>query len=72
MCRYQYMFNSCRIPEVPADTFYTFDPKQNNHVAVVRKGKFYTFSLVNSKYLSISLFDEYCKSFMIIFMIIEL
>ena len=50
MHQYQFMFNSCRIPKLPADVVNTYDPEKNQHVSVMRKGKFYVFSLVDEKF----------------------
>lgn len=46
---YKYLFNACRYPEKPEDRTEKFDPAQNNHIVVVRKGRFYEFEVVDSK-----------------------
>ena len=38
---YQWMFNACRKPAKPADYPVKYDPKENNHFAVVRKNQFF-------------------------------
>ncbi|KAK0556902.1 Carnitine O-acetyltransferase mitochondrial [Tilletia horrida] len=48
MSTYPWIFNSCRIPEKPEDFSIKYDPKQNNHIAVVRNGYFFTFDLVHA------------------------
>ena len=47
MHQYQFMFNACRLPVSPSDQISVHDPSICNHVAVVRKGKFYVFDLVH-------------------------
>lgn len=46
MDSYKWMFNACRYPKKPSDYEATFDPNSNNHIAVMRKNKFYVFDLV--------------------------
>ncbi|RKP07018.1 acyltransferase ChoActase/COT/CPT [Thamnocephalis sphaerospora] len=48
MYQYNYLFNTCRIPAAPLDhtEFYGYDG--NEHVAVVCRGRFYTFETVHA------------------------
>ncbi|TPX60759.1 hypothetical protein SpCBS45565_g07413 [Spizellomyces sp. 'palustris'] len=43
MDQYQWMFNACRIPQIPSDTTRVSDPRQNSHVVVIRKNQFFKF-----------------------------
>ncbi|PLW26433.1 hypothetical protein PCANC_23986 [Puccinia coronata f. sp. avenae] len=43
MSSYKWLFNSCRYPFKPSDTAKKFDPQGSNHLAVIRKGKFFEF-----------------------------
>ena len=43
MNMYRYLFNYSRIAGSPADTAVGFPTETNNHICVVRKGKFYIF-----------------------------
>lgn len=43
MDQFQWMFNACRIPQIPSDTTFVADPRKNTHVAVIRKNQFFTF-----------------------------
>ncbi|KNZ55717.1 hypothetical protein VP01_2601g1 [Puccinia sorghi] len=54
MNSYRWLFNSCRYPCKPSDTAKKFDPLVNNHLAVIRKGKFFEFPVIkpNGSYLS--------------------
>lgn len=46
---YDFLFNTARYPSKPEDHARKFDPKKNNHIVVVRKGKFYEFEVVNKQ-----------------------
>ncbi|KAL7750452.1 Carnitine O-acetyltransferase mitochondrial [Sorochytrium milnesiophthora] len=46
--QYKWMFNACRVPRKPSDFVQTYDPVAHNHVAVVRKNKFYTFDVFHA------------------------
>ena len=48
MSTYEYLFNSSRIPKKPSDGAQKYDPSANNHIAVIRKGKFYEFDAIDS------------------------
>ncbi|CAH7667076.1 carnitine palmitoyltransferase II [Phakopsora pachyrhizi] len=54
MSSYRYLFNSCRFPEKPSDSAKRFDPLRNNHLIVIRKGRFFEVSTVkpNGDWLS--------------------
>jgi carnitine O-acetyltransferase len=41
MEQYRFMFNSTRIPKIPADITRNSDPKENNYIVVMRKNKFF-------------------------------
>ncbi|KAF9903428.1 Carnitine O-acetyltransferase mitochondrial [Linnemannia zychae] len=47
MNMYQYLFNYSRIAGPCADTAVGFDPQTNNHICVVRNGKFYIFETLH-------------------------
>ena len=47
MSSYRYLFNSSRIPTKSEDTARAYDPSTNNHIVVVRKGKFYAVDVVS-------------------------
>ncbi|KAI3631538.1 hypothetical protein MIR68_010421 [Amoeboaphelidium protococcarum] len=42
MHQYAFMFNACRQPYAGSDQTLLYDPQENNHVLVIRKGRFYT------------------------------
>ncbi|KNE96505.1 hypothetical protein PSTG_10212 [Puccinia striiformis f. sp. tritici PST-78] len=46
MDAYRWLFNSCRYPSKPSDYTKKFDPRVNNHLAVIRKGRFFEFSVI--------------------------
>ncbi|MBW0504842.1 hypothetical protein O181_044557 [Austropuccinia psidii MF-1] len=46
MNSYRWLFNSCRYPQKPSDTAKKFDPNTHNHLIVIRKGKFFEFSVI--------------------------
>lgn len=46
MHSYKWLFNTVRYPNKPSDTAKQFDPYQNQHIAVIRKGRFFEFDLV--------------------------
>ena len=48
MSTYEYLFNSSRIPTRPEDSAQNYDPASNNHIAVIRRGRFYEFEVVNA------------------------
>lgn len=53
MDSYKWMFNACRIPKKPEDYEQKYAATDNEHIAVVRKNKFYVFETVqNGKQLS--------------------
>lgn len=54
MSTYEYLFNSSRIPKKPSDRAQKYETSVNNHIAVIRKGKFYEFDAVdaNGEFLS--------------------
>ncbi|KAF9115552.1 Carnitine O-acetyltransferase mitochondrial [Mortierella sp. AM989] len=47
MNMYQYLFNYARIPGSPVDTAVGFPTETNNHITVVRNGKFYIFETLH-------------------------
>ncbi|KAF9184704.1 Carnitine O-acetyltransferase mitochondrial [Haplosporangium sp. Z 11] len=47
MNMYQYLFNYSRIPGSPADSAVGFPTETNNHICVVRNGKFYIFETLH-------------------------
>ncbi|KAI1315721.1 Carnitine O-acetyltransferase mitochondrial [Mortierella claussenii] len=47
MNMYQFLFNYARIPGSPADTAIGFPAETNNHICVVRNGKFYIFETLH-------------------------
>jgi carnitine O-acetyltransferase len=51
---YKFLFNTCRVPEMPSDTTIIHDHNVNKHVAVVRKNQFFFFDVLdeNNKPLS--------------------
>jgi carnitine O-acetyltransferase len=53
MDSYKWLFNASRYPKIPSDYEKAFDPATNNHIAVVRKNKFYILETVqNGKQLT--------------------
>ncbi|KAG0141453.1 hypothetical protein CROQUDRAFT_663784 [Cronartium quercuum f. sp. fusiforme G11] len=48
MNSYKWLFNTCRYPNKPSDTAKAFDPLKNQHLTVIRKGKFFEFDVVKS------------------------
>ncbi|KAK9768335.1 Carnitine O-acetyltransferase mitochondrial [Basidiobolus ranarum] len=48
MSSYKYMFNACRYPKKPSDYAETYDPATNNHIAVVRKNKYYIIDMFHN------------------------
>jgi carnitine O-acetyltransferase len=46
---YDFLFNTARYPSKPEDHARKFDPSKNNHIVVVRKGKFYEFEVVDKQ-----------------------
>lgn len=59
MDSYQYMFNCCRIPDVPADYPKKYSPEENKHLVVARKGRFYkVMHEVDGKQLSTKELEE--------------
>ncbi|KAL4803563.1 acyltransferase ChoActase/COT/CPT [Aspergillus unguis] len=55
MSSYEYMFNCCRIPSDPADYPQKYDPKENQHIVVVRRNQFFKVPLaVNGRPLNVS------------------
>ncbi|BGP15274.1 Carnitine O-acetyltransferase mitochondrial [Rhodosporidiobolus nylandii] len=49
MSSYKYLFNATRLPTAPSDTAKIYDPSQNEHVVVVRKGRFFEVPVVDEK-----------------------
>ncbi|KXN82233.1 Carnitine O-acetyltransferase, mitochondrial [Leucoagaricus sp. SymC.cos] len=47
MASYKWLFHSSRYPVKPSDIARKFDPKENNHIAVIRKNKFFIVPLVD-------------------------
>jgi carnitine O-acetyltransferase len=41
MSSYKYMFNSCRVPAIPADYPVKYNEAENTHIIVVRKNQFF-------------------------------
>ncbi|OCK83508.1 acyltransferase ChoActase/COT/CPT [Lepidopterella palustris CBS 459.81] len=41
MSSYEWMFNCCRVPKIPADTSVKFPFKENAHIVVIRKNQFW-------------------------------
>ncbi|KAF5360627.1 hypothetical protein D9756_004610 [Leucocoprinus leucothites] len=48
MDSYKWLFHSSRYPVKPSDTAHKFDPKENNHIAVIRKNKFFIVPLADA------------------------
>jgi carnitine O-acetyltransferase len=48
MASYKWLFHSSRYPVKPSDTARKFDPKKNNHIAVIRKNKFFIVPLADA------------------------
>ncbi|KAI9598268.1 acyltransferase ChoActase/COT/CPT [Syncephalis fuscata] len=48
MSQYDYLFNACRFPAMPLDHTESFDYDKNHHIAVVCRGRFYTFESVHA------------------------
>jgi carnitine O-acetyltransferase len=44
---YKYMFNACRIPRREQDSYRIYDPSQNTHCVVARKGHFFSIQLAH-------------------------
>jgi carnitine O-acetyltransferase len=47
MSQYDYLFNACRFPAMPLDHTELYNYDANQHVAVVCRGRFYTFDTVH-------------------------
>ncbi|KAI9206579.1 acyltransferase ChoActase/COT/CPT [Polychytrium aggregatum] len=47
MQQYKYMFNNCRIPQIPSDITRNSDPKENQHIVVMRKNQFYSLTVID-------------------------
>lgn len=47
MASYKWLFHSSRYPAQPSDTALKFGAKENNHIAVIRKNKFFIVPLVD-------------------------
>ncbi|PWN47493.1 acyltransferase ChoActase/COT/CPT [Violaceomyces palustris] len=47
MRSYKWMFNSTRLPVIPADVGVKYDWEKNNHVVVIRGGKYFEFDTVH-------------------------
>lgn len=48
MDSYKWLFHSSRYPVKPSDKAHKFDPKAHNHIAVVRKNKFFIVPLADN------------------------
>lgn len=48
MSTYEYLFNTCRFPQKDADTAKKYDSQSNNHIIVLRRGKFYELQVVDN------------------------
>lgn len=48
MASYKWLFHSSRYPVKPSDSAQKFDPKAHNHLAVIRKNKFFIVPLADS------------------------
>ncbi|KAI9199507.1 acyltransferase ChoActase/COT/CPT [Polychytrium aggregatum] len=46
--QYGYMFNTCRIPQIPADKTAVYDPARHHHIVVIRKNKFFLLDTVHA------------------------
>lgn len=46
---YKYMFNACRIPQPEQDSYAIYDPSQNSHAIVARKGHFFSIQIVDEE-----------------------
>ncbi|TFK23388.1 carnitine acetyl transferase [Coprinopsis marcescibilis] len=49
MASYKWLFHSSRYPVKPSDVARKFDAKENNHIVVLRKNRFFVVPLVNKK-----------------------
>lgn len=49
MDQFQWLFNTCRIPEIPSDVTYVADADKNDHIIVIRKNKFYKLNTTTKK-----------------------
>lgn len=58
MDTYQYMWNCCRIPAKPADFPQKYNPQENKHFIVIRKGQFFkVMHDVGGRQLSLAEFE---------------
>jgi carnitine O-acetyltransferase len=46
--QYKYLFNACRIPQIPNDITRLSEPVQNSHIIVMRKNQFFKLNLVHA------------------------
>lgn len=46
MQQYQFLFNSCRIPQLPSDRVRVYDQIKYNHVVVLRRNRIFSFDLL--------------------------
>ena len=44
---YKYMFNACRIPRRPQDSYRIYDPSRHSHCIVARKGHFFAMDFLD-------------------------
>jgi len=59
---YQWMFNACRIPHEGRDAPIKYSHEENKHIAIVRKGQFFTMQHeVNGKQLSTAELEQQFK-----------
>jgi len=54
MASYKWLFHASRYPVKPSDTAAKFDPKENNHIVVVRKNRFFVVPLTNAQGAEVS------------------
>ena len=62
---YKYMFNACRIPLAQQDSYRIYDPSQQTHCIVARKGYFFSIEFVDQlthEPLFMSIIEESLKS----------
>jgi carnitine O-acetyltransferase len=48
MASYKWLFHGCRYPVKSSDTAHKFDPNAHNHIAVIRKNKFFIVPLADA------------------------
>eukprot|EP00906_Rhabdomonas_costata_P011200 RCo015856 len=45
---WKYLFNDCRVAAPDQDEFHLYNPNLHNHIVVIRKNKYYTFSVLHA------------------------